>query len=50
MTDEPTPEMIEKWHRRFAVEGNNRTWDLIDKPNRLCDFRRLFINVFNDLT
>ena len=34
MTDEPTPEMIEKWHRRFAVECNNRTWDLIDRPKR----------------
>ena len=34
MTDEPTPEIIDKWHRRFAVECNNRTWDLIDKPNR----------------
>jgi len=29
---EPTPEMIEKWHRRFAVECNNRTWDLMDRP------------------
>ena len=34
MTDEPTPETIDKWHRRFAVECNNRTWDLIDKPKR----------------
>ena len=34
MTDEPTPETIDKWHRRFAAECNNRTWDLIDKPKR----------------
>jgi len=34
MNDEPGPEMIEKWHRRFAVECNNHTWDLIDKPKR----------------
>jgi hypothetical protein len=34
MTDEPTSETIDKWHRRFAMEGNNRTWDLIDKPSR----------------
>ena len=34
MPDEPTPEMIEKWHRWFAVECNNRAWDLSSKPNR----------------
>lgn len=25
------------WHRRFAVEQFNRTWDLIDKPDRTTD-------------
>lgn len=34
MTDEPTPEMIEKWQRWFAVECNNRAWDLSGKPKR----------------
>lgn len=44
MTDEPTPEMIEKWHRRFAVECNNHTWDLIDKAERTPDEDQEMLN------
>jgi hypothetical protein len=35
MTGEPpSTEEIARWRRRFAVEGNNRAWDLADKPDR----------------
>ena len=34
MAEEPTQEMIDQWHRWFAVECNNRAWDLIEKANR----------------
>jgi hypothetical protein len=30
----PGPEEIAKWHRRFAMEMNNRAWDLAEKPVR----------------
>ncbi|SRR6266487_4632626 len=29
-----TQEMIDQWHRWFAVECNNRAWDLIEKASR----------------
>ena len=34
MAEEPTQELIDQWHRRFAVECNNQAWDLIDKERR----------------
>ena len=34
MDEKPTQEMIDKWHRWFAVQSNNRTWDLVAKPDR----------------
>jgi hypothetical protein len=34
LEEKPTQEMIDKWHRWFAVQCNNRTWDLIAKPDR----------------
>jgi hypothetical protein len=34
MDEKPTKEMIDKWDRWFAVQCNNRSWDLIAKPDR----------------
>lgn len=34
MSEQPTQELMDQWHRRFAVECNNRAWDLISKPDR----------------
>lgn len=35
MADEaPTPEDLEKWHRWFAVECNNRAWQLAEQQSR----------------
>src|SRR2546428_14045557 len=34
MAEQPTQEIIEQWNRWFAVECNNRAWDLIEKANR----------------
>jgi hypothetical protein len=34
VNDQTTPEEIDKWHRRFAVECNNLCWDLIEKTSR----------------
>lgn len=34
MTNQPTPDEINIWHKYFAVECNNRTWELIEKPER----------------
>ncbi len=32
--EQPSTEEIARWRRRFAVEGNNRAWDLADKADR----------------
>ena len=34
MTERPSQENIDQWHRWFAVECNNTAWDLISKPER----------------
>jgi hypothetical protein len=34
MAETPTPEMIARMHRFFAVECNNGSWDLIEKADR----------------
>ncbi|MEW5986201.1 MAG: hypothetical protein AB1791_06175 [Chloroflexota bacterium] len=34
MTDIPTQETINQWHRRFAVACNNRAWDLTTQSDR----------------
>jgi hypothetical protein len=31
MPEQPTEEDLRKWHRRFAVESNNRAWTLSEK-------------------
>ena len=31
MPEQPTEEDLKKWHRRFAVEANNRAWTLSEK-------------------
>lgn len=33
MPQEPSVEEQSRWHRRFAVECNNRAWQLADKPS-----------------
>lgn len=33
-TEAPSPDETAKWHRRFAMEMNNRAWDLAEKPVR----------------
>ena len=32
MPEQPTEEDLKTWHRRFAVEANNRAWALSEKP------------------
>src|SRR5262245_17307617 len=32
MTEQPTDEERRTWHRRFAIETNNRSWALVEKP------------------
>jgi hypothetical protein len=34
MEAQPTQDEINRWHRRFAAECNNRTWDLIAQSQR----------------
>lgn len=34
MAERPSPEEIARWHRYFAVETNNRAWDLCEKEGR----------------
>ena len=37
MARQPTQKTIDKWQRWFAIECNNRTWDLASKPERTPD-------------
>jgi hypothetical protein len=34
MAQEPSPEEIARWDRRFAVEMNNRAWAIVDNAGR----------------
>lgn len=34
MSEKPDQDEINKWHRYFGVEGNNRAWDLASKAQR----------------
>ena len=34
MSDAPAPEELEKWHKWFAVECNNRAWRLAEQASR----------------
>jgi hypothetical protein len=34
MADNPSPEELARWHRWFAIECNNRAWQLADQPTR----------------
>jgi len=34
---EPDPEEVRRWNRRFAVELFNRSWDLLEMPDRSAD-------------
>jgi hypothetical protein len=34
---EPDPEEVRLWNRRFAVELFNRSWDLLEMPDRSVD-------------
>ena len=34
MSDQPAPEEINAWHKRFAASCNNSAWNLIEKPER----------------
>jgi hypothetical protein len=34
---EPDPEEVRLWNRRFAVELFNRSWDLLEMPDRSAD-------------
>lgn len=31
---DPTPELVETWHRTFAPQAFNHTWELLDLPDR----------------
>lgn len=47
MDGEPTQEMIEEWHRWFAMSCNNRAWDLIDRSVRTeKDNREMLLNAY----
>jgi hypothetical protein len=47
MNREPSQEMIDEWHRWFAVACNNRAWDLIDRAIRTeKDNREMLLNAF----
>ena len=37
MAKQPTQKTIDKWQRWFAIDCNNRTWDLTSKPERTPD-------------
>jgi hypothetical protein len=39
MTEQPSEEDLTKWHRRFAVEANNRAWTLAEKPELTSEER-----------
>jgi hypothetical protein len=39
MPEEPTEEQLRTWHRRFAVEANNRAWTLCEKPDLTSEER-----------
>ncbi len=34
---EPADDEVRRWHRRFAVELFNRSWDLLEQPERSAD-------------
>lgn len=34
MAEQPSDEDIRKWHRRFAIDANNRAWALIELAQR----------------
>jgi hypothetical protein len=34
---EPADDEVGRWHRRFAVELFNRSWDLLEQPDRSAD-------------
>jgi hypothetical protein len=34
---EDPPEEVARWHRRFAIELFNRSWDLLEQPERTAD-------------
>lgn len=34
MQDQPTQEQTDQWHRRFAIQCNNNSWDLASKTER----------------
>ncbi|MDD5468266.1 MAG: hypothetical protein PHS96_10700 [Anaerolineales bacterium] len=47
MVEQPTSEMIQKMGRWFAVECNNRAWDLASKTTRTADEdRELLFNAY----
>jgi hypothetical protein len=37
MDNQPTQEMINDWHRYFAIECNNLAWDLASQPSRTSE-------------
>ena len=37
MAKQPTQKTIDKWQRWFAIDCNNRTWNLTSKPERTPD-------------
>lgn len=47
MIEEPSQEMIDEWHRWFAVACNNRAWDLIDRSIRSeKENREMLLNAY----
>lgn len=39
MPEEPTEDQLRTWHRRFAVEANNRAWTLCEKSDLTSEER-----------
>lgn len=44
MTPQPDPAELQRWHRHFAVEGNNQAWTLAAKTGRSPDEDRDMLN------
>jgi hypothetical protein len=43
--EKPSPEMIDQWHRWFAVECNNSAWDLASRSSRTSAENEEMINL-----
>ena len=45
MAEKPSQEEIDRFHRYFAIEANNRAWTLVEKADRSQDENRELLRV-----